>query len=433
MDLSSAIKTFQILNVDKSESTKSIEDVYLRDDFKDADSYILSEVDEELLILIEFKQMVNLQSIIFYASSNDKLQDISAPKQIHLYSVKDVYHDFEGIKSLKPNKSTKCSSKKLQSGHKINLTKKLKNPLSFQRISSLAIFIESNQKDTELTYLNCIKLKGSYVNETHVNDSKPVALKQSKSTAWSPFKIHDGGEIKRDDCKDYRKCMVLKRMLSLLKYYSSLDTVNNTDDKSEFVEFMEEIYKDNLIDDFHHIQKHHDHELQEIIEFAQGDENFITNFERCSISNCLYSHRHYSDMNDMKVSGNDFDWNLAFYISTIDALHFYLYHLHEVGLRTSKKALREYEDCKDEDSDNMYYDSEFSKLCTISKDKRCSSRFDRFQNKEKFVIKADQEYVHNDKMTAMDSIFELLSDEHEVEQDSIIKTSADIYLVIAKL
>ena len=80
-------------------------------------------------------------------------------------------YDFDDIKSLTSNKSIKCSLKKLSSGQKINLTKKIKNPLSFKKILYLAIYIQSNQNDSEYTYFNAVSFNGEYC---HKIQSKPA-------------------------------------------------------------------------------------------------------------------------------------------------------------------------------------------------------------------------------------------------------------------
>eukprot|EP01084_Bolivina_argentea_P264144 447334_1 len=161
MDLYKTIKSLQVLNIDESESTISATELSVYESIKDSKSFIVSDVDEELIILIQFFQPIDLKSIKLYAHDIE-IDDASPPKQIHIYKINNLNYDFDDIKSLKSVKSIKCSSKKLSKGQSINVNKNIKNPLTFKKVSYLAIYIESNQNDTEKTYLNGMVLKGQF-------------------------------------------------------------------------------------------------------------------------------------------------------------------------------------------------------------------------------------------------------------------------------
>ena len=163
MDDLKDIRSVQVLNVDDEYSTLSPNGLLLSGSKPETNSFIVSDADEELLILIEFTHSVDLHSMKIYALPLDEdteMEDVSPPKQIHLFKLSNLNHDFDDIKGLKPNKSIKCSSKKLLKGQMVNLRKKTSNPLAFQRIKYLAVFIESNQDDTEKTYIHGLSLKG---------------------------------------------------------------------------------------------------------------------------------------------------------------------------------------------------------------------------------------------------------------------------------
>ena len=162
MDLSKTIRSVQILNVNHDVSTISADDLLLCNPDPNPRSFIVSDADEELLIMMKFNDFIDIQSIKMYALPLDDVMDIedaSAPKQIHIYKLSNLNHDFEDIKKLKPHKSMVCSSKKLSKGQTVNLRKNISKPLAFQKVKYLAIFIESNQNDTEYTYLYGISLK----------------------------------------------------------------------------------------------------------------------------------------------------------------------------------------------------------------------------------------------------------------------------------
>eukprot|EP01084_Bolivina_argentea_P162398 282638_1 len=100
MDLASEIITIRILNVDNDSSSLSHQELIDRHTFK-KESYLLSDADEELLILIEFKQIVDLQSITIHSfnqinnnNNDDDEIDTSPPKQIHIYKINNLNKDF---------------------------------------------------------------------------------------------------------------------------------------------------------------------------------------------------------------------------------------------------------------------------------------------------------------------------------------------------
>eukprot|EP01084_Bolivina_argentea_P264145 447336_1 len=160
MDLAQHIETINALNIDHDESSALLAQLTTKK-MVDSILYVVSDVDEEMIILIEFKQMVALDSIKLYSFENiDTEIDTSPPKQIHIYKINNVNKNFDDIKSMKPTQSIKCSSKKLSKGQSINLKKKAASAIKFKSIRYLAVYIESNQNDTENTHLNGITFKG---------------------------------------------------------------------------------------------------------------------------------------------------------------------------------------------------------------------------------------------------------------------------------
>eukprot|EP01084_Bolivina_argentea_P277358 473481_1 len=158
-NLKGAIKSIQVLNVDKTESTISSQHMHLQEIF-DSGSFIVSDADEELLILIEFQQFVQLNFVKLYAigMDEDKSEFMSAPKNVHVYKTKNSNKTFDDIKSMKkPDKSIRCTMKKLKKGQKIKFQN---NTIKFNKVQHIALYIESNQRDTETTYFNGIEFYG---------------------------------------------------------------------------------------------------------------------------------------------------------------------------------------------------------------------------------------------------------------------------------
>lgn len=194
----------------------------------------------------------------------------------------------------------------------------------------------------------------------------------------------------------------------------------------EFHNFMQESYKFQVIDDFHHLQKYHDNELEAIYQTAKIKRQLID----CNIDTCSYSNRHYRVKSDNNKS-SDNNWN--FYKNTMDSLHFYIYHLHHVALRESIKQSddikRDNEDSKSGNND-PYFDSQFSrKYRAISQRRNTSARFRRV-NGNKFNISIandstpsddgnDQQLEDND--TFMDHLYSYLHqqmEQHKIYDDN---------------
>eukprot|EP01084_Bolivina_argentea_P051181 94139_1 len=80
------------------------------------------------------------------------------PKKIYIYKIDNLNKSFADIKEMKPDKSVKCSPKKLNKGQVIKLNNKI--AIKYTKIRFLAVFIASNQRTTEKTYLNAIRFYG---------------------------------------------------------------------------------------------------------------------------------------------------------------------------------------------------------------------------------------------------------------------------------
>eukprot|EP01084_Bolivina_argentea_P051180 94136_1 len=162
MDFEEQINSIQVLNFSTDNSTIEPEQLITKKIY-DCESYIVSDADEELIILIQFRQIVALHSITLFALSNtqtDDELDISAPKKVHIYKIDNLNKDFDDITTMKPDVNIKCSSKKLSKGQTVNLKQVSKNALKFNKIRYLAIYIETNQNDTENTFINGFRFNG---------------------------------------------------------------------------------------------------------------------------------------------------------------------------------------------------------------------------------------------------------------------------------
>ena len=144
-----SISTFQILNLDNNASTLSEDEFPNHSSFK-KDSYILSDVGEQLLFLIEFKNLIDLHTIVIHALPEiclyEKVNETSIPKEIAIFKIDNLNKSFKDIQEMKDDHSVTC---KAYFPEMIKFQKKIK---------CLAIWIKSNQKGTAKTYVNGIRI-----------------------------------------------------------------------------------------------------------------------------------------------------------------------------------------------------------------------------------------------------------------------------------
>ena len=193
------IESINVLNIDEELSTASIKDIISNSDIDD--EYILSDADEELLILIKFKEQINLKSITLYASSNvDTVEDeeVSPPKQVHIYKLNHLNINFDDLSSLKPDKSIKCSNKKISKGQKINLRKTSQNVLKFNKIQYLGIHIQSNQSDCDKTILSSIVIDHQS-NDLKQNQKQNQTQNQTQNQNQNQNNTQQSSETKENE------------------------------------------------------------------------------------------------------------------------------------------------------------------------------------------------------------------------------------------
>ena len=171
----------------------------------------------------------------------------------------------------------------------------------------------------------------------------------------------------------YDNCASIFRLLSCLKQYSSCDITD--------VSCIDKIYRQryHILDDFHHLTMYHQHELIQIIRYGL-DEYGI---DKCQLHSCDHSTRHYRDIENKINEDNDnnniptsIDGTLDLYAHTLDSLHFYLFHLFDIGFRSHQV---DEEDQKNDHNNqhSQYFDASFSSI--YDKIKRISTKTRRFR------------------------------------------------------
>ena len=153
------------------------------------------------------------------------------------------------------------------------------------------------------------------------------------------------------DCKTYKQCKGVNRLLTSLKYYTKLQprsTETSPDNKSIFDQFIMETYKYHIFDDFNHMTHKHGQEIHNVMNYAF--EHF--KFSPCQLDQCQYSSRHYEVDENNHVYSAEIDPHPLIYYDTFDSIHYYIFHLFQSGFRHSHEDITDMDDFKD-DNDNM--------------------------------------------------------------------------------
>ena len=118
-----------------------------------------SIVDEKLLIFIEFKDKYDLNGITLYSYLSQSDCDQSPPKQLRIYKSNTINMNINDITNMEHDLSIDCNIDKLNNGQTFKFENHKKR---FENTKYLIIYIQSNQYDTNKTYLNNIQFHGNY-------------------------------------------------------------------------------------------------------------------------------------------------------------------------------------------------------------------------------------------------------------------------------
>eukprot|EP01084_Bolivina_argentea_P091721 165084_1 len=134
-------------------------------------------------------------------------------------------------------------------------------------------------------------------------------------------------------------CSHLQRAIAALKLYEDQcgdiynESKQNIDDKHIFLTFCSESYP-NFLDDYVHIITNHDHELLKISRELRREYGF----KKCLVSECNKVKRHLDIIN---IERKEDEFKQEFHCSYFDTLHHFIFHLHDIGIRTDIKQTTE--------------------------------------------------------------------------------------------
>ena len=233
-------------------------------------------------------------------------------------------------------------------------------------------------------------------------------------------------------CKHFKSCACIKRLLTVVKYHSLLQIHSHRVHQSVFNDFIYLKYNlSQLVMDQYHLQKKHDQEVHQIMQFAANEYKFAP----CNINTCLSSSRLYrvhDEASKLKIfDKEDEESILPVYIDIIDGIHHFIFHVFQCGLRDIGDTK------SDQDSDkhykgkgDEYYDETFAKMSARIRAKRTNTqRFDRMNGANRFNINLgnddlfDKNDGDNDNETYLDSISANL--ENEGIEERVIQNLAN--------
>ena len=195
---------------------------------------------------------------------------------------------------------------------------------------------------------------------------------------------------------DYTKCMAIKRIIKMLKFYH-----NNHDNYGEISKYLQD-YKQYLISDYHHVLS--DHLNEDKISKTQSDQEFKWIYDQlnstanndmtykntlCDIGECKIYSRNNRDRAKINIDCDD--EQLSMFIDIMDTIHCYFLHSVDIGYRilhSSNDELKE--------NDNDVYTASDTEMKQLR-----SYLLSRRQKLQK--LRGDQRFRNNKFMTNLSS------------------------------
>eukprot|EP01084_Bolivina_argentea_P051593 94925_1 len=206
-------------------------------------------------------------------------------------------------------------------------------------------------------------------------------------------------------------CSVINQIIASLKYYSSLNILNKKKDRNKLVKYCTTA-NNPVLDNYIHLINIHNNDIEQIYNLVQNDRNMIS----CDGHNCLllqrhHRNRHYDHIKIEAMKKETNDKHFIFYRDIMDALHCYVFHLYDVGLRVKLPTANMTKSLK---HDNKNFDAKFANLCKVIDKKQVELQKiggfedDRFAN-HKFNVNANANIIQYEKdQTFMDSLFNFM-------------------------
>ncbi|TPX63298.1 hypothetical protein SpCBS45565_g06742 [Spizellomyces sp. 'palustris'] len=144
----------------------------VRNIFKKDDSFLESDVDEQLIISVPFNQAVKLHSIKIVPGPSGQ-----APKTIKTFVNRAAILSFDEADSTDPVETIEVSENDYETGAVIPL-----RFVKYQSVHNLNIFVQDNLGGEETTVINQLILYGTPVETTKMGDLKKVGHEHAGSS-----------------------------------------------------------------------------------------------------------------------------------------------------------------------------------------------------------------------------------------------------------
>ncbi|KAI8320757.1 DUF1000-domain-containing protein [Martensiomyces pterosporus] len=142
----------------QSECLNQNDDHPLENVFKGDESYLESDVDEQLVLHIQFNQPIKLHSIMLKAPLD------KAPRNIKLFANRTNL-GFDDAETTPETQAIEMTEEVYKSGGVVNL-----RYVRFQNVNSLTIFVADNLEDDDVTAITQLAFIGTAVNTANMSD-----------------------------------------------------------------------------------------------------------------------------------------------------------------------------------------------------------------------------------------------------------------------
>lgn len=132
-------------------------------------TYLESDVDEQLIISLTFSQSVRIHSLAFKGPADKGV------KHIRVFTNQPNTLDFDAVTSRESVQDLTLTKDQILNGKPVAL-----KFVKFQNVQNILIFVQNNQENTETTIIEQLKIIGSPISTTNMNDFKRIAGKSNE-------------------------------------------------------------------------------------------------------------------------------------------------------------------------------------------------------------------------------------------------------------
>eukprot|EP01084_Bolivina_argentea_P293717 505222_1 len=187
--------------------------------------------------------------------------------------------------------------------------------------------------DAQFPFHESVKINNENERLKKILEVLKYCYKYQKVTDFNSIVDFDIFKSKDTKCEGPDQCSYLLRIIYSLKHYQTLvsSSIDEANQKRKFVQFCVEEYR-MCLNDYIHLISVHSTDLATIANNLQTNFGFhkCYNIDECK---CTQRHRRRRNKNDP----HELDDKYNFYVEIFDTIHFYLFHLEDLGLRILNK------------------------------------------------------------------------------------------------